>query len=70
VKLPTVGVVPSASKVNNIYFSPENCAIDILSTFLPEPDPNPDPYVFGPPVSGSIYHHAKIVRKPLIPSVL
>ncbi len=45
---------------------------------LPDPDP-PDPHVFGPPGSGStsqrygsgsFYHQAKIVRKPLIPTVL
>ncbi len=51
---------------------------------VPDPDP-PDPHVFGPPGSGSIsqrygsgsgsgsgsfYHHAKIVRKPLIPTIL
>ncbi len=30
---------------------------------------DPDPYVFGPPESGSFYHQAKIVRKNLIPSV-
>ena len=49
-----------------------------------DPDPNPDPpdpHVFGPPGSGStsqrygsgsgsVYHHAKIVRKTLIPSIL
>ncbi len=46
-----------------------------------DPDPNPDPYVFGPPESGSgstshrygsgsFYHQAKIVRKTLIPAVL
>jgi hypothetical protein len=37
----------------------------------PNPDPS-DPYVFGPPGSGSgfFYHHAKIVRKTLIPIVL
>jgi hypothetical protein len=49
----------------------------------PEPDPNPpDPHVFGPPGSGSgstgqryesgsgsFYHHAKIVRKTLIPYI-
>jgi hypothetical protein len=31
-----------------------------------------DPYVFGPPGSGSrtFYHQAKIVRKTLIPTVL
>jgi hypothetical protein len=47
------------------------------------PDPDPDPHVFVPPGSGStgqrygsgsgsgsFYHHAKIVRKPLIPSIL
>ncbi len=33
---------------------------------------DPDPYVFGPPRSGSgsFYHHAKIVRKTLIPTIL
>jgi hypothetical protein len=48
----------------------------------PNPDPNPDldppdPHVFGPPGSGStnqrygsFYHHAKIVRKTLIPTIL
>ncbi len=40
-----------------------------------DPDPNPDPpdpHVFGPPGSGSgsFYHHAKIVRKSLIPTIL
>ncbi len=46
----------------------------------PDLDP-PDPHVFGPPGSGSglinqrygsgsFYHQAKIVRKPLIPTVL
>jgi hypothetical protein len=35
----------------------------------PDPDPDPpDPHVFGPP--GSFYHHAKIVRKTLIPAIL
>ena len=44
-------------------------------------DPDPDPHVFGPPGSGftsqrygsgsgSFYHHAKIVRKTLIPTFL
>ncbi len=46
----------------------------------PNPDPDPlDPLVFGPPGSGSrsisqrygsFYHHAKIVRKTLIPTIL
>ncbi len=46
----------------------------------PDPDP-PDPHVFGPPGSesvskrsgsgsGSFYHHAKIVRKTLVPTIL
>jgi hypothetical protein len=44
----------------------------------PNPDP-PDPHVFEPPGSGSIsqrygsgsfYHHAKIVRKTLVPIIL
>jgi hypothetical protein len=51
-------------------------------TSVPDPDP-PDPHVFGTPGSrstsqrygsgpgsGSFYHHAKIVRKTLIPSIL
>ncbi len=49
-------------------------------TSVADPDPS-DPYVFGPPGSGSIsqrygsgsgsfYHQAKIVRKALIPTVL
>jgi hypothetical protein len=48
--------------------------------FISVPDP-PDPHVFGPPGSGStsqrygsgsgsFYHHAKIVRKTLIPNIL
>jgi len=48
------------------------CAL--LQTSVADPDPNPDPRVFGPPGSGSgstsqrygsgsFYHHAKIVRE-------
>jgi hypothetical protein len=46
---------------------------------VPDPNPEPDPHVFGPPGSGStsqrygsgsFYHQAKIVRKTLIPNVL
>jgi hypothetical protein len=56
-------------KSHNVFF---------LSGSVPDPDP-PDPHVFGPPGSrstsqrygsGSFYHHAKIVRKTLIPSIL
>jgi hypothetical protein len=41
------------------------------STSVADPDPS-DPYVFGPPGSGSgsFYHQANIVRKTLIPTVL
>ncbi len=34
----------------------------------PDPNPDPDQRVFGLPGSGSFYHHAKIVRKTLIPT--
>jgi hypothetical protein len=52
-------------------------------TSVADTDLNPDPHVFGPPGSGSISqrygsgsgsgsfnHHAKIVRKTLIPTIL
>ncbi len=41
----------------------------ILRHSFADPDP-PDPHVFGPPGSGSFCHHAKIVRKTLIPNIL
>ncbi len=59
------------------YTDPQHCFQQ-----NPDPDPNPDPsdpYVFGPPGSGSVsqryasgsfYHQAKIVRKTLIPTAL
>jgi hypothetical protein len=45
----------------------------IINHRVADPDPNPcpdppDPHVFGPP--GSFHHHAKIVRKTLIPTIL
>jgi hypothetical protein len=49
-----------------------------VSYGVADPDP-PDPHVFGSPGSGStserygsgsFYHHAKIVRKTLIPTIL
>ncbi len=44
-------------------------ASNIYSVADPNPDPDPpDPHVFGP--SGSFYHHAKIVTKTLIPTIL
>ncbi len=45
----------------------------LVTVSVADPDPNPDspdPYVFGPPGSGSSYHHAKILRKTLIPTIL
>jgi hypothetical protein len=51
----------------------------IPTTSVADPD-SPDPHVFGPPGSGStsqrygsgsgsFYHHAKIVRKTLVPTI-
>jgi hypothetical protein len=53
-----------------------------MKTSVPDPNPDPDLHVFGPPGSGytsrrygsgsgfgSLYHQAKIVRKTLIPIV-
>ncbi len=58
------------------------CSKDTISVADPNPDP-PDPHVFEPAgsesisqrygsgsVSGSFYHHAKIVRKTLISTIL
>jgi hypothetical protein len=63
----------------NILWSAQNLAVE-CSVVDPDPDP-PDPHVFGPLGSGSgstsqrygsgsFYHHAKIVRKTLIPTIL
>ncbi len=38
----------------------------MVVTSAADPDSNPDPHVFGHPVSGFFYHHAKAVRKTLI----
>jgi hypothetical protein len=55
------------------------CPVGLKSNFFCSvADPNPDPHVFGPDPdpfsemygSGSFYHHAKIVRKTLIPTIL
>jgi hypothetical protein len=54
-----------------------NMSLEIYQnkTGVADTDPNPDPYVFGPLGSGSdsgsgtFYHHAKILRKTLIPTV-
>jgi hypothetical protein len=64
--------------IASFVFSMTNCGV---FTSVADPDPNPDPpdpHVFGPPGSGStsqrygsgsFYHHAKIVRKTLIPII-
>ncbi len=65
--------------VTSLYFSPKVTNPE-SSVADPDPDP-PDPRVFGPPGSGStsqrygsgsrsFYHHAKIARKTLIPTIL
>jgi hypothetical protein len=41
----------------------------LLTSSVPDPDP-PDPRVFLPPGSGSFYHHAKLIRKILNPTIL
>ncbi len=59
---------------------PKSVRIRIRNTSVADPDP-PDPHVFGPPGSGStskrygsgsgsFCHHAKIVTKTLIPTIL
>jgi hypothetical protein len=40
----------------------------VLFRSVADPSP-PYPHVFGPPGSRSFYHHAKIVRKTLIPTI-
>jgi hypothetical protein len=56
------------------------CQLVYVLCSVADPDP-PDPHVFGPPGSGStsqmygsgsgsFYHHAKKVRKTLIPTFL
>jgi hypothetical protein len=65
------------------YLSLQNIDSGLLCSVVdPDPDPDlPDPHVFGPPGSGStsqrygsgsgsLYHHAKIVRKTVIPTIL
>ncbi len=35
----------------------------LVTSRVVDPDPDPqDPYVCGPPASGSFHHHAKIVK--------
>jgi hypothetical protein len=58
------------------YYDTLRAAV-VLDTSVADPDPNPDPdlsdpYVFGPPGSGSgsFFHQAKILRKTLNPTAL
>jgi hypothetical protein len=44
-------------------------SLSFATTSVADPDPS-DPYVFGPPGSGSFYQQAKIVRKTFDPTVL
>jgi hypothetical protein len=49
--------------------------VKVLSSSVLDPNPDPDPLnprVFWPPGSGSesFYHHAKIIRKTLNPTIL
>ncbi len=70
------------SFINNKWVCLTEFILIMMLTSVADPDP-PDPRVFGPPGSGSgstsqrygsgsgsFYHHAKIVRKTLIPTVL
>jgi ankyrin repeat-rich membrane spanning protein len=46
-------------------------SIGVLQASVPDPNPDPpDPHVFWPPGSRSFYHHAKIKRKILNPTIL
>ncbi len=65
---------------NTFLMSPFLCDLQGLFSSVLDPDP-PDSHVFGHPGSGStsqkygsvsefFYHHAKIIRKSLIPSTL
>ena len=54
-------------KYGTIFFADHKsrALMNKKKTSVPDPDPDPpDPHVFGPPGSGSFYHHAKIVKKP------
>jgi hypothetical protein len=67
----------------DVYINPDSSPTPSFTqrSSVPDPDPAPDPHVFGPQGSGSIsqrygsgsgsfYHKAKIVRKTLISTVL
>ncbi len=71
----------SRSDATNRKLAEKSMVYVLTSVADPNPDPDPpDPHVFGPPGSGSgstsqmfgsgsFYHHAKIVRKTLIPTI-
>jgi hypothetical protein len=61
-------VIVPQKKIMSRSFLNSGTLIVIIN--VADPDPS-DPYVFGPPGSGSgsFYHQAKKVRKPLVPMI-
>jgi hypothetical protein len=59
----------SKCKSFNVYTTSPRAGASVAD---PDPNPDQDPRVFGPPgsESGSFYYHVKIVRKTLIPTIL
>jgi hypothetical protein len=79
---PLINKQTNKFKKNINFMISTELRIRIRDSSVPDPDP-PDTHVFGPPGfgstsqrygsgagSGSFYHHAKIVRKTLIPTIL
>jgi hypothetical protein len=74
-RLPDLGIRPRHHTHRMLTFAQSSVADPDPCVFgsVADPDPNPDPtdsHVFRPPESRSFYQHAKIVRKPLIPTIL
>jgi hypothetical protein len=70
-ELEAFGNDPSSSTLNNSRLE----QLKAVQASLPDPNPDPpDPCVFLPPGSGSLYHHAKIririIRKTSNPTIL
>ncbi len=68
----TTGVVDTEFTIGDVTAINVNFG-KYVTTSVADQDPEPpDPHAFGPPGSGSgsFYHHAKIVRKTLIPTIL
>ena len=79
-KLITIRWISISKEVRKYKKTSQKIFKRFMITSVADPDP-PDPHVFGPPGSGSInqrygsgsgsfYHHAKIVRKTLISTIL